>query len=157
MSISAVIAPLAIALAVTVAQSVSAQREKNKTKGMAATKLAPMQTIFNDVMLLEKTLREHGLPVAVVSENHLVCQAGSIRLDYQRQISDGPFWVTVHGIQNMDGFLAEMQCFEQEYKQNVQSYTYNRLMESIAERNMHVVEETVLEDNSILLTIDIDA
>ena len=157
MSISAILVSVAIALSVTIAESVSEQREKNKTKGIAATELPPMQTIFNDVTLLEQTLREHGLPVAVISEDQLVCQAGSIRLNYQRQTGGGPFWVTVHGIQNMDGFLAEMQCFEQEYKQNVQSYIYNRLMESIAERNMRVVEETVLEDNSILLTIDIDA
>ena len=55
----------------------------------------------------------------------------------------------------MNKFWDEIDCFEREYLQNVQSYTYNKLVESLAENNMKIAEETVLEDNSIMLTIDI--
>ena len=120
-----------------------------------SAELPPMESIFTDVVLLEKTLREHGLTVEIVSENKLVCAAGSTQLEYARNAVGEPFFVTVKGVDNAEQFFEEMACFDREYRQNVQSFTYNKLMESLAQNNMRVAEETVLEDNSILLTIDL--
>jgi len=114
-----------------------------------------METVFTDMALLEKTLKEHGLSTSVVSDNQLLCQIGDALLDYSRQTAGEPFKVTISGQQNIDGFFNEMECFEREYKQNVQSYTYNKLMENVKESNMKIADETVLKDNSILLTVDI--
>ncbi|MDR1630661.1 MAG: hypothetical protein LBS36_10695 [Oscillospiraceae bacterium] len=123
-------------------------------KGHGET-LPPIETIFNDMTLLQKTLEEHGLSVSVVSDHQLLCRIGEVLLDYTRQTAGEPFRVAVSGLQNIDNFLNEMECFEREYKQNVQSYTYNKLINNLSESNMTVAEETVLEDNSILLTINI--
>ncbi|MCL2719574.1 MAG: hypothetical protein FWE14_12425 [Lachnospiraceae bacterium] len=117
--------------------------------------LPPIETIFNDAVLLEKTLKEHGLSVTVLSDSQLTCQIGDVRLDYSRQTMGESFNVTVSGLQDIDNFFNELECFEREYKQNVQSYTYNRFMEKLNESNMRVAEEILMEDNSILLTIDI--
>ena len=156
MSVSIVLIPLAVALSVTVKAAAAAQIEqKNKRKEHTLTQLAPMQTIFNDKTLLEQTLREHGFSVTVMSENQLICQAGEARLDYSRQTAGEAFWVSVSGVDHVENFISEMECFEREYKQNVQSYTYNKLVENLNESNMRISEESVLEDNSILLTIDI--
>jgi hypothetical protein len=154
MSISIVLIPLAIALSLTVNSVVQTQIEQ-RDKERLGNQLAPMLTIFNDAALLEKTLREHGFSVTLVSEYEVICQVGTARLEYTRQALDEPFVVTVIGINNLDSFLAEMECFEREYRQNVQSYTYCKLMENLSANKMKVVEETVLEDNSIMLTIDI--
>ncbi|MDR0220411.1 MAG: hypothetical protein LBI54_03275 [Lachnospiraceae bacterium] len=154
MSISIVLIPLALALSLTVDSVIQMQLEQ-KNKEQLGDRLAPMQSIFTDAALLEKTLREHGFAVTLVSENEVVCQVGTIRLDYTRQTAGEPFLVTVTGINNLESFLAEMECFEREYRQNVQSYTYQKLMENLAASHMRVAQETVLEDNSILLTIDI--
>ena len=116
--------------------------------------LPPMKTIFNDITLLKKTLEEHGLSVSVLSDDQLICQIGDVLLDYTRKTAGEPFEVTVSGLQNIDDFLNELECFEREYRQNVQSYTYNKLVESLNKSNMRIADETVLEDNSILLTID---
>lgn len=123
--------------------------EKNKSET-----LPPIETIFNDIKLLKKTLEDHGFTVSVLSDNQLICQIGDVLLDYT-QINGKPFQLTVSGVENIDSLFNEMECFEREYKQNVQSYTYNKLMENLSASNMKVSEETVLEDNSILLTIDI--
>lgn len=117
--------------------------------------LPPMESIFTDIALLEKTLREHGLAVEVLSENKLVCTAGITQLEYARNAAGEPFFVTVKGVEDVEQFFEEMACFEREYRQNVQSFTYNKLMDSLAANHMTVAEETVLEDNSILLTIDL--
>ena len=149
MSISLVLIPLAIALAITAKETIG---EKLVQKN---GQLSPIQTIFHDHLLLEKTLREHGLAVTVCSEDRLVCQAGKMQLSYVRQKAGEPFYATVSGVKDINQFLKEMDCFDREYRQNVQSYTYHKLMEGLAENNMKVAEEAVLEDNSILLTIDI--
>lgn len=117
--------------------------------------IPPMKTIFNDSILLEKTLRDHGLSVTVISENEIVCHINDIQLNYIRQNQTEPFILSITGIEDMNKFWDEIDCFEREYLQNVQSYTYNKLVESLAENNMKIAEETVLEDNSIMLTIDI--
>ena len=117
--------------------------------------LPPIETIFNDLAILEKTLIEHGLSVSVLSEHRLICQIGEVQLDYSRQTEGESFKMTVSGLQSIDDFLDDLECFEREYKQNVQSYTYNRLMDNLNKSTMKVAEETLLEDNSIMLTIDI--
>ena len=124
-------------------------------QGSQNAQLPPMESIFTDVVLLEKTLREHGLTVEIVSENKLVCVAGSTQLEYERNAAGEPFFVTVNGVENVEQFFEEMACFDREYRQNVQSFTYMKLMEGLAQNNMRVTEEAVLEDNSILLTIDL--
>lgn len=120
-----------------------------------SAELPPMESIFTDMDLLEKTLREHGLAVEIVSENKLVCTAGGTQLEYTRNAAGEPFLVTVKGIEDVNGFFEEMACFEREYRQNVQSFTYNKLLDNLAANKMTIAEETVLEDNSILLTIDL--
>lgn len=117
--------------------------------------IPPIETIFNDGNLLEKTLREHGLPISVISENKMVCQINNIQLNYIRNDNTSPFFLSITGIKDINTFWEELDCFEHEYLQNVQSYTYNELVEKLANNKMQIAEETVLEDNSILLTIDI--
>lgn len=169
MSISLLLVPVAIALVATVggtAAVVSAVNTTNTTNtvkpyapGANKTKpvksLAPIQTIFTDQALLEQTLREHGLSVEVVSGTELVCYAGSARLRYVQETAGEPFIVTVTGVDNVDRLKKELKCFEQEYMQNVQSFTYNQLVKNM-DSNMKITEEVVLEDNSLLLTIDVE-
>lgn len=117
--------------------------------------LPPIETIFVDGSILEKTMIEHGLSVSVLSGNQIICQLGEVYLDYSRQTAEEPFKLTISGLQKVDEFFNELECFEREYKQNVQSYTYNRLIDNLSENNMKVAEEVLLDDNSIMLTIDI--
>jgi len=117
--------------------------------------LPSFETIFCDTDLLKKTLTEHGLQVTEVSVNQLYCQIGTVKIDYSRQVEGGVFWAAVSGIQNADEFFAELQSFESEYRQNVQTDTYNTLIEKLQNSNMNIESETVLENNTILLTINV--
>lgn len=153
MSIFLAFAPLAIALTVTLKETIGDQLSQNN--GSCAA-LPSMETIFNDTKLLQKTLQEHGLSVTAVSENHLTCTAEEVQLDYVRQSAETPFFVTISGVKNIDKFLSEIDCFEREYKQNVQSFTYHKLVEGLGENNMTIEQETLLEDNSIMLTINVE-
>ncbi|MDR1565439.1 MAG: hypothetical protein LBS74_10830 [Oscillospiraceae bacterium] len=128
---------------------------KELYQGVESAELPSIETIFNSTELLEKTLREHGLQVVVLSEKELLCQVGNIRLEYKREALASPFFVSVKGIDDIEAFLRELECFDREYLNNTQSYTYNKLVESLKDSDMQIAEEALLEDNSILLTIDI--
>ncbi|MCL2606295.1 MAG: hypothetical protein FWD93_03345 [Coriobacteriia bacterium] len=156
MSIELLLIPVAIALVKTIKQGAEMRREqKAEIENQTSTQLAPLQTLFNDAALLGQTLQEHGLNINVVSENQITCTIGSVHLNYSRHSATEPFWVTVSGVQNIDHLLSEMELFENEYKHNVQSYTYNKLIENVNRSEMRISEETVLEDNSILITLDV--
>lgn len=149
MSISIILMPLAIALSITTSENISSRLKPDN-----GSQLPPIETIFNDVSLLEKTLREHGLSVKVLSQNILVCNVNGVQLNYTRQSSSDPFYVTINGVRNTNHFIKEIKCFENEYRQNVQSFTYNKLVENLSKNNMKITEEDVLEDNSIVLTVE---
>ena len=42
-----------------------------------------------------------------------------------------------------------------EYGLNIQEMTYNKIKERLEQENMRLESETVLDDNSIVLTIDV--
>lgn len=158
MSVSLVLLPLAIALGVTVPGAAYSMLRKDTAgapDSARETASAPIPTDFNDAKLLEKTLREHGLPVTVVSDRQLTCLLGDMQLHYCRDSENAPFTVRVTGIRDMEALHNELICFEKEYKQNVQSYTYDTLVANLEKSHMRIAEEAVLADNSILLTIEL--
>jgi hypothetical protein len=157
MSISLLLFPMVIALTATAAQaSLNAIQQKQGTAG-ANQKIEPLLTTFNDTELLQKTLSEHGLIVEVLSDNAVSAKArgSNYELLYQRQSSSEAFWVSPLGWNNADALVADIACLDKEYRVNVQSYTYNKLMTNLAQSEMTIESETVLEDDSILLTINV--
>lgn len=159
MSLSTILIPLAIALAASipgsVALAVDAAKSDPDVSGMVGVDIGPVSTIFNSASILEKTLREHDLPVARISEDHIVCKCSGVELHYLRSAAGEPFSLELRGVRDPDALVAELTCFEKEYRENVQTYTYEKLMRSLIKHRMTVAEETVLEDNSILITLDV--
>ncbi len=150
MSVSLILFPVTLAIALTIREAASVLIEK-----AAENREITFETVFNDVHLLQKTLSEHGLIVNVISENELVCSVDNIQLSYLRQDVARPFMLNVTGVNNINEVLSELECFENEYQRNVQTFTYNRLLENAEAHKMRVSNEVVLEDNSIMLTLDI--
>jgi len=149
MSLSLVMVPLVIALSVTVKETAIKQLKTHR-EGFI---LKSMQTVFSDCKLLVKTLKEHGMPVTVISDNCVRVKSGKHELLYERSNSSEVFLVSASGWDNEEKLLSDITCLEKEYKSNVQSYTYNKLLQNLSESTMTIESETVLEDNSILLTI----
>ena len=55
----------------------------------------------------------------------------------------------------MRELLDSVDELENEYGRNVQTFTYNKVMTSLYEHGMTVDQEEVLEDDSILLTLNV--
>ena len=151
MSISLVLVPIVIALTVTVKKTAI---EGIRERGDELSMLDPILTIFSDTGLLVKTLEEHGLPVSVISDDKVLVKSNTYELHYNRANPGEAFYVSASGWNSPEELLAEFHCLENEYKSNVQSYTYNKLLKNLSASKMTVESETVLEDNSILLTVN---
>lgn len=120
------------------------------------TQIPNMETVFNDTALLEKTLTEHGLTVNKVSENELVCPTNRGTLYYFRQSEQEPFTLRVEGVKNVQEVVGELEVLEKEYGKNVQAYSYDMLKSNLQKHNMSVGSEEILDDESIVLTLNID-
>ncbi|MDL2214211.1 hypothetical protein LJB76_01465 [Clostridia bacterium OttesenSCG-928-O13] len=159
MSVSIVLFPIALALFASVGSAATVTSivvDQFKAKKNAARQdLPPMPTTFTDATLLEKTLQEHGLVASSVAENDLVFKTEAGLLHYHRQQAGENFYVTAEQLEDVDGLMAELACLDEEYRQNVQSFTYHQLLDNLPQNNMTLQNEQILDDNSILLTIDV--
>lgn len=156
MSLTLSLIPLAIALNASIAtgvtalvatQALSAKEKKNG--------LPPIETVFMDSQLLCKTLSEHGLQIRQVSNSEYIVETQSGVLHYFRRSADTPFMLELSNVKDMDELLNSLDTLENEYGRNVQQFTYDKVMCSLEEHGMSVAGEEVLEDNSILITLNL--
>lgn len=155
MSISILLVPLALALCSTLSSSSIQNMQKNKEKYVKNNSLPILETTYVDVALLNKTLTEHGLTVTKETENYLSCTTRKGALKFFRNVNTEAFKVEIMGIENIHGLISDFELIENEYNSNVQTYTYSKLVNGIKENNMSIESESVLEDNSILITISV--
>ncbi|MGN0560221.1 MAG: hypothetical protein ACI4K8_04130 [Candidatus Fimenecus sp.] len=113
-----------------------------------------IETMFADSAILLQTLQEYGCCVETVSENEYVVQTNCGRLRYKRENAAQGFKLYLDEIADVEGLLENIRSFESDYGRNVQAYTYNHIKENMTD-DMTITEETVLEDNSMLLTISV--
>lgn len=114
-----------------------------------------IETMFIDSEILLKTLNEYDCHYNVISENeyHVITTCGNIK--YIRENASQPFKMYVDEVENVEGLFENIKSFELDYGRNVQAYTYNHIKENLSE-NMSIVEEEVLDDDSLYLTINVE-
>lgn len=114
----------------------------------------PIETMFNDCELLQKTLLAHGCGVNVVSENEIIVETECGNMRYVRSDASQAFGLLLDEISNLDELFDELKSFELDYGRNVQSYTYDHIKGNLT-NEMSIDNEEVLDDDSLLLTINI--
>lgn len=153
MSVTLTLVPLAVAVGLSLTASstaILAQHRKNQTE-----EIPVLETAFVDADILQKTLTQHGLQVQAMSENEMIVHSDSGLLRYFRQEAGLPFSLELRNISNMHELLDSVDELENEYGRNVQSFTYNKVMTGLIEHGMTVDTEEILEDDSILLTLNL--
>lgn len=153
MSVTLTLIPLAVAVGVSLTAGSAGLLAQLRNK--APQQLPPLETAFTDADLLTKTLTQHGLQVQRMGENELVVRSESGTLRYVRQDASLPFSLELLNICNMKELLDSVDQLENEYGRNVQTFTYNKVMTSLWENGMSVQSEEVLEDDSIVLTLNL--
>lgn len=153
MSVTLTLVPLAIAVGITLTATSSALLSQQKNTPVE--QLPVLETAFTDANLLHKTLTQHGLQVRSTHENELTVSSPSGVLRYFRQDNTQPFQLQISHVSNMRELLDSVDELENEYGRNVQTFTYSKVMTSLYEHGMTVDQEEVLEDDSILLTLNV--
>ena len=113
------------------------------------------ETCFVDVNILIKTLEEMDCIVTKVSENEILVETTCGNLRYVRNNEKENFRMCLNEITDVDGLLENIRSFEQDYGRNVQAYTYGHIKKNLS-GNMKIVEEEVMDDDTLMLTINID-
>lgn len=149
---SLILFPLAIAVIATAKatkediKDVCSQPEKSRL---------PIPSRYTDNRMLKKTLTEHGASVEEMSENRIKATFTEGSLTYVRNTPDEAYGILIDAINSVDEFLEELDQIYDEYCNNVQSYTYEHIMQNLPE-NMQVENEEVMDDNSILITLNVE-
>lgn len=112
-------------------------------------------TNFVDEKLLIKTLRDYGINTQVAENGMIQCNVENTTLIFYKENGIN-YEVKIRGNSQIRGVYEQLNSIDEEYKKNVQSYTYNKIIEKLKQTNMEIQSEEVMEDDSLLLTININ-
>ena len=114
-----------------------------------------LETGFVDCNILVKSLNNMDCHIKQNGENEILVETTCGILKYARESNKEPFKIYFNDITDVDGLLENIRELEQDYGRNVQDYTYHHIKDNLTD-DMTIVEEQVLEDDSLYLTINID-
>lgn len=115
-----------------------------------------LETPFMDKDLLIKTLTEHG--VRGLSENEygqIKCYSGHYELNFERTNANKPYYVIIKALDS-DDIGPTLNALNNEYSVNVQEESYNNIVARLKENNLQIENEEVCDDNTIVLTINLE-
>jgi len=112
-------------------------------------------TNFVDEKLLIKTLSDYGINTQVAENGTIQCNVENTTLIFYKE-NNSNYEVRIRGNSQIRAVYEQLNAIDEEYKKNVQSYTYNKVVEKLKQTNMDIQSEEVMEDNSLLLTININ-
>ena len=113
------------------------------------------ETPFTDRLILLKTLEEHGVKNLVEWENGMSGDVDNYKLIFEKPAEDKPYNVRITCLEH-DNAEEKVNDLNSEYAMNVQEDAYLHIIDKLKENNMQIEEEEVMEDNTIVLTVNID-
>lgn len=114
-----------------------------------------LETPFMDKKILMKTIEEHGVKNITEEFGKITGEIASYQLSFEKMEEDKPYFVTISYLlgNNPEEKLNDLNS---EYALNVQEDAYLNIVDKLKENNMEIEEEEVLEDNTIVLTINLE-
>ncbi len=113
------------------------------------------ETPFMDKEILRKTLEEHGVKNISEWEDGMVGDVDNYKLTFEKPAMDKPYNLRISCLEN-DNAEEKVGDLNSEYAMNVQEDAYMHIIEKLKENNMQVEDEEVMDDNTIVLTVNID-
>lgn len=112
-------------------------------------------TNYTDKGMLLNTLTEHGAEELVESSGEISCKLFGMEMIYYKKDSDSAYTLDITQVSDKGECEDVINDLNEEYGLNIQEMTYNKIKERLDSENMRLESETVLDDNSIVLTIDV--
>jgi hypothetical protein len=113
------------------------------------------KTTIMDSDTLIKTLEEHGATEIENKNGTIICTCEAFHLTFTKNTESEPYSMIAifneeYGLDNLVQDLGE------EYALNSQEVSYNTIKAKLEEQNLQISDEEVYDDNTIVLTIDLD-
>lgn len=112
-------------------------------------------TNFRDGEILTRTLKEFGVHPIQGADGAITCTVQGTKLTF-RQHGDAPFVLEMKNPPNIHDIFLYLSDVDDEYKRCVQSLVYEKLKQRAAAKNLSIESEEVLDDNSIVITLNIE-
>ncbi|MCQ2754941.1 MAG: hypothetical protein MJ231_07855 [bacterium] len=113
------------------------------------------ETQFMDKEILMKTLEEHGLNSINDYGEEISGVVENYTLTFKKQAEDKPYMLTVKSLSEKAN-VEKVNEISSEYAMNAQEDSYLSIIKNLKANNMEIEEEEVLDDNTIVLTINVD-
>lgn len=112
-------------------------------------------TNYTDKGVLLNTLTEHGAEEIAEKGDEISCKLFGMEMIYYKKDNSDGYTLDITQVTNKGECENLINNLNEEYGLNIQEMTYNKIKERLEQENMHLESESVMEDNSIVLTIDI--
>lgn len=113
------------------------------------------QTNYTDKAILLNTLTEHGATDIVEEYDTITCKVFGLEMKYFKSDENPAFELEITQVSKPEDCESIVNDLNDEYGLNVQEITYNKIKERLDQENLRLESETVLDDNSIVLTIEV--
>ena len=111
------------------------------------------ETIFKDEQLLIKTLKEHGVENITTQSDKINGNFENIQFEFEKN-NNGLYVMHIEHKENEN--LDIVKELGEEYQLNVQEQSYKNIKKNLEKQNLKIDSEEVLEDNSIMLTVNLE-
>ena len=114
------------------------------------------ETAYMDKDILIKTLEEHGvIDIQEEYDGKITGIVDSFNLTFEKPSSEKPYNLKI-SCREQDCAEEKLNDLNSEYALNVQEDAYLNLIENLKANNMEVEDEVVEDDNTIVLTINLE-
>ena len=113
------------------------------------------ETTILDRDVLIKTLKEHGATSVKVDGDKITCDCEEFSLVFEKTESNKPYSMQISYVsdKNLNEFVENIGA---EYTANAQEISYNKIKERLADKSLEIYEEEIYDDNTIVLTVNLD-
>lgn len=113
-------------------------------------------TIYSDSSILEQTLAEYGVSYSKSDSDSFELIFDKMNLIFSRSSCEEPYELTLKSNSAGESVLdAIVKTLTPEYLRIAQERAYLQIKEKCQQSDFEIIEEDVLDDNSILLTISV--
>ena len=113
------------------------------------------KTNYTDKGVLLNTLTEHGAKKISETDDKISCELFGMQMSYTKDTDNQAYNLVIERVTDKSECEGLISDLNDEYGLNIQEITYKKILDRIESENLHLEKEEVLEDNSILLTIEV--
>ena len=105
--------------------------------------------------MLLNTLIEHGAEEIAEDGDTVSCKLYDMEMVYKKLDGSNGYTLEITRVTDKNECENVINDLNEEYGMNIQEMTYNKIKERLAQENLRLESEAVMEDNSIVLTIEV--